>query len=733
MMLMTCIRHAFMYELKLHSPLVCLGSQRSSLAEETQVKPSDFDYLKVIGKGSFGKVLLVRHKENSKYYAVKVLQKTMILKKKEQKHIMTERSVLLKNLKHPFLVGLHFSFQTTDKLYFVLDYVNGGELFYHLQRDRVFLEPRARFYAAEIASALGYLHSLHIVYRDLKPENILLDSQGHIVLTDFGLCKEGVDPNSTTSTFCGTPEYLAPEVLQKQAYDRTVDWWCLGSVLYEMMYGLPPFYSRNTAEMYNNILHKALVLKPNVSNAGCQLLQGLLQKDRKHRLGAKDDFASYFYVKECEPQRSYMHILSPSVAAPAITTYSGQPQYPASSQSTTYNAYPQASQNYGLPPFGAMWPGIKSESGLSEAPSVAQPGFLSFSTAFTSTQPAQAHYSYPAQADSSAGSPLSAAGRDPEETSHRNSSGKSKGKGKRSDASQTAESDLERVFLWDLDETIIVFHSLLTGSFAQKFGKDPATALTLGLQMEELIFEVADTHLFFNDLEECDQVHVEDVASDDNGQDLSNYNFTTDGFSSSGSGAGPCSGAGVQGGAEWMRKLAFRYRRLKQIYNTYKGNIGGLLSPMKGDLLGRLQGDVEAVTDSWLGTALKSLLLIQSRGKCVNVLVTTTQLVPALAKVLLYGLGEVFPIENIYSATKIGKESCFERIVSRFGKKVTYVVIGDGRDEEFAAKQQQVPQEVDDGGAAAQFAFLWQEGAQRAVVVDNRSSDGKETESDLDT
>ncbi|KAK1156902.1 hypothetical protein AOXY_G25980 [Acipenser oxyrinchus oxyrinchus] len=477
-----------------------------------------------------------------------------------------------------------------------------------------------------------------------------------------------------------------------------------------------------------------------------------------------------------QTSKSYTHILSSSVAAPAITTYSGQPQYPASSQSTTYNAYPQASQNYGLPPFGAMWPGIKSESGLSEAPSVAQPGFLSFSTAFTSTQPAQAHYSYPAQgtsftsvyssihagtatatvaqqeypnyttlgsnqfpqyyaapsfvpggvadssavsglvntvayqsvkaeipapapagqppatADSSAGSPLSAAGRDPEETGHRNSSGKSKGKGKRSDASQTAESDLERVFLWDLDETIIVFHSLLTGSFAQKFGKDPATALTLGLQMEELIFEVADTHLFFNDLEECDQVHVEDVASDDNGQDLRyNYNFTTDGFSSSGSGAGPCSGAGVQGGAEWMRKLAFRYRRLKQIYNTYKGNIGGLLSPMKGDLLGRLQGDVEAVTDSWLGTALKSLLLIQSRYPFLNVLVTTTQLVPALAKVLLYGLGEVFPIENIYSATKIGKESCFERIVSRFGKKVTYVVIGDGRDEEFAAKQHNMP------------------------------------------
>ncbi|XP_075440041.1 serine/threonine-protein kinase Sgk3 isoform X2 [Ascaphus truei] len=255
-----------------------------------QARPKDFDFLKLIGKGSFGKVLLAKRKHDGKYYAVKVLQKKVILNKKEQKHIMAERNVLLKNVKHPFLVGLHYSFQTSDKLYFVLDFINGGELFFHLQRERTFLEPRARFYTAEIASALGYLHSIKIIYRDLKPENILLDSQGHIVLTDFGLCKEGIANSDTTLTFCGTPEYLAPEVIKKQPYDNTVDWWCLGSVLYEMLHGLPPFYSRDTAEMYENILHKPLALRPGASLPALSILEELLEKDRTLRLGANEDF-----------------------------------------------------------------------------------------------------------------------------------------------------------------------------------------------------------------------------------------------------------------------------------------------------------------------------------------------------------------------------------------------------------------------------------------------------------
>ncbi|XP_065176771.1 serine/threonine-protein kinase Sgk2-like [Sycon ciliatum] len=256
----------------------------------SDVTINDFKLLKVIGKGSFGKVLLAEHKATDKHYAIKVLRKDSILKRNESRHIMAERNVLLKNAKHPFLVGLHYSFQTSDRLYFVLDYVNGGELFYHLQREKCFSEARAQFYAAEITSSLGYLHSMGIIYRDLKPENILLDDQGHIMLTDFGLCKEGIMDGGTTATFCGTPEYLAPEVLRKSKYSKSVDWWCLGCVLHEMIYGLPPFYSRNVAEMYDGILHKPLKLRQaGMGNEGRLILDQLLQKDPKKRLGSNHD------------------------------------------------------------------------------------------------------------------------------------------------------------------------------------------------------------------------------------------------------------------------------------------------------------------------------------------------------------------------------------------------------------------------------------------------------------
>lgn len=271
--------------------------------------------------------------------------------------------------------------------------------------------------------------------------------------------------------------------------------------------------------------------------------------------------------------------------------------------------------------------------------------------------------------------------------------GRGGGRGRRSTSGPPPEIDhnIERIFIWDLDETIIIFHSLLTGAFASKFGKDPPNSVSLGLRMEEMIFNLADTHLFFNDLEDCDQVHIDDVAADDNGLDLSTYNFEGDGFHAAATSANLCLATGVRGGVDWMRKLAYRYRRIKEIYNSYRNNVGGLLGPAKRETWLQLRMELEATTDSWLTLALKALTLIHSRSNCLNVMVTTTQLVPALAKCLLYGLGGIFPLENIYSATKVGKETCFERISNRFGKKCTYVVVGDGRDEEMASKQMGFP------------------------------------------
>ena len=249
----------------------------------------------------------------------------------------------------------------------------------------------------------------------------------------------------------------------------------------------------------------------------------------------------------------------------------------------------------------------------------------------------------------------------------------------------TAASAIKKVFIWDLDETIIIFHSLLTGAYAETYQKDAQSTVNLGLRMEDMIFNLADTHLFFNDLEECDQVHIEDVASKDTGQELHNYNFSADGFSAPAQ-QGALNKAAV-GGAAWFRKLAFRYRRIREIYTACADNVNKLLGPQKYQTWVELRNEVDSMTDNWLGRSMQALQLIHQRQDSVNILVTTTQLVPALAKCLLHGLGEMFPVQNIYSATAIGKESCFERIVARFSTKVTYIAIGDNDDEAQAAKQ----------------------------------------------
>jgi serum/glucocorticoid-regulated kinase 2 len=244
----------------------------------------DFELTTVIGKGSFGKVMQVRKRDTQRIYALKTIRKAHIVDRGEITHTLAERLVLSR-VTNPFIVPLKFSFQSEQKLYLVLAFVNGGELFHHLQREQKFNEERSRFYSAELLLALEHLHDLDVVYRDLKPENILLDYTGHIALCDFGLCKLNMKDNDMTNTFCGTPEYLAPEILNGAGYNRTIDWWTLGVLLYEMLVGLPPFYDEITDKMYEKILRDPLIFPDEVGSSARSILTGLLTRDPVQRLG----------------------------------------------------------------------------------------------------------------------------------------------------------------------------------------------------------------------------------------------------------------------------------------------------------------------------------------------------------------------------------------------------------------------------------------------------------------
>jgi len=244
-----------------------------SQSGEKKVNIEDFEKLKVVGKGSFGKVLLVRKMDDKKIFAMKILDKATIVEKEEVEHTRSEKSILTK-LDHPFLIKLHYSFQTPEKLYLIMDFVNGGELFFHLQQQQIFNEETAKFLCGEILLALEYLHSNGIVYRDLKPENLLISKEGHIIMTDFGLSKEGLnDPNDRTGTFCGTPEYLAPEILEGKTYGKGVDWWSFGSLLFEMLTGLPPFYDEDLQNMYTKIMTEEVVYPNTLPEHATDLLK----------------------------------------------------------------------------------------------------------------------------------------------------------------------------------------------------------------------------------------------------------------------------------------------------------------------------------------------------------------------------------------------------------------------------------------------------------------------------
>uniref|UniRef100_A0AAZ3P9G9 protein kinase C n=1 Tax=Oncorhynchus tshawytscha TaxID=74940 RepID=A0AAZ3P9G9_ONCTS len=256
----------------------------------------DFDLLSVIGRGSYAKVLLVRLKKTERIYAMKVVKKELVNDDEDIDWVQTEKHVFEQASNHPFLVGLHSCFQTESRLFFIIEYVNGGDLMFHMQRQRKIPEEHARFYSAEISLALNYLHERGIIYRDLKLDNVLLESEGHIKLTDYGMCKEGLRPGDTTSL---------RSILRGEDYGFSVDWWALGVLMFEMMAGRSPFDivgstdnpDQNTEDyLFQVILEKQIRIPRSLSVKAASVLKGFLNKEPKERLG-------------CHPQTGFADIM----------------------------------------------------------------------------------------------------------------------------------------------------------------------------------------------------------------------------------------------------------------------------------------------------------------------------------------------------------------------------------------------------------------------------------------
>ena len=279
-------------------------STSSSINLELNVTPNatleDFSQLKVLGRGAFGKVVLVRLEKNKKLYAMKILKKEIVIKRKQVNHTMTESS-LLEKLNHPFIVKLIYAFQDKEKLYFITEFMQGGELFFHLRRNPQYKEKSVKFYMSEILLAIDYMHKNNFIYRDLKPENILIDKYGHIKLTDFGLSKLLDEEEQKTYTLCGTAEYLAPEIIFEKGYDKTCDWFSFGVVLFEMLCGIHPFKQKKGK--FNPQIYKMKIQIPeNISKCAKDLIEKLLNSNPRERIGynGSEEIMNHEFFKDID-------------------------------------------------------------------------------------------------------------------------------------------------------------------------------------------------------------------------------------------------------------------------------------------------------------------------------------------------------------------------------------------------------------------------------------------------
>nr|CCA20877.1 protein kinase putative [Albugo laibachii Nc14] len=261
---------------------------KNKYQKDLALGPRDFEFVKVLGRGAFAKVYLVRGKGSNRdqWYALKAYNKQAIVQKNQAQYIHTEKAALQACSDHPYIVTLYYAFQSKDRLFLVMEYCGGGDLLSALTRRKAFTEAEAAFYIGEIVLALSHLHSKNIVFRDLKPENVVMDLDGHCLLTDFGISKEGIKDHTSANTFCGSPMYLAPEMLSRSGHGFALDWYSVGALLFELLTGLPPFYTNDKKQLFHNILRGHLVIPDYLSPNARDLIQRLLHRDPAQRLGS---------------------------------------------------------------------------------------------------------------------------------------------------------------------------------------------------------------------------------------------------------------------------------------------------------------------------------------------------------------------------------------------------------------------------------------------------------------